>query len=76
MREKMHEEVKSREQKYDNVVFIPTNELALSFNPNSYPALLQESIPKAQYASIINHVNGIIEKEYVDYKGASSHSES
>ena len=37
MREKMHEEMKCKEEKYDNVVFVPSNELALSFNPNIYP---------------------------------------
>lgn len=33
------------QEKYENVVFIPTNELALSFSPSKYPSELTEVIP-------------------------------
>ena len=40
----MFEKVKSLEHKFDKVVFIPANELALSFNPKIYPKELEESV--------------------------------
>jgi hypothetical protein len=73
MREKMYEEVKVKEQKYENVVFVPTNELALSFNPLSYPPELEDSISPEHFGAIVQQVNSIIEKEYVSYKSSSIH---
>lgn len=69
----MNEEVKCLEQKYENVVFLGTNELALSFKANYYPPQLEETIGRSQFISIIGHVNQIIEKEYIEYKSASVH---
>jgi hypothetical protein len=40
MREKMCSEIKEKEEKQDSIIYIPTNKLALSFNPNNYPVLL------------------------------------
>lgn len=71
MREKMHEEVKVKEQNYENVVFVPSNELALSFNPNRYPKQLKDSVSPAQFSFVISHVNSLIESEYVSYKSSS-----
>jgi hypothetical protein len=37
MRDKMWEEVKFKEETYDSVFFIPTNDLALTFNSKNIP---------------------------------------
>lgn len=42
MRDKMEEEVKSKEENYDSVIFVPTSELALSFSPKKMPRGVEE----------------------------------
>ena len=71
MYEKMYEQVKNRQYKYDNVVFIPSNELALSFSLNNYPSKLEQTVSADEYQWVISRVNSIISEEYIGYKLSS-----
>jgi hypothetical protein len=71
MRDKMWEEVKFKEETYDSVFFIPTNDLALTFNSQRIPNGMEEFMPKDYYTGIVNQVNAIITTEYVRYKSSN-----
>jgi hypothetical protein len=71
MRDKMWEEVKYKEETYDSVFFIPTNDLALTFNSRKVPKGVLELMPEEYYIGIINEVNRIITTEYVRYKSSN-----
>lgn len=72
MRDKMEEEVKSKEENYDSVIFVPTSELALSFNPTRLPKGVEELMSAQEYSTVVEEVNSIIQKEYVKYKTSNN----
>ena len=54
--------MKNLEDKYENVVYIPVNELGLSFNPLNFPKELEDSLEEEEFESILREVNAIIER--------------
>ena len=68
MRDQMCKEIIDKEESNQNVIYIPINELALSFNPLKFPNNLEDVMAKPLYTEVVNEVNKIISSEYIEYK--------